>query len=81
MFLSPMGSLEFFPQNFQKCLNLSPTNPKICIVTPEIGNLNSRQERVNIHSMDYLLSTFTIIIFYYYYYVKVKTRHLHCLHK
>ena len=37
------------------------------IVTPEIGNLNSRQERVNIHSMDYLLSTFTIIIFYYYY--------------
>ena len=39
--------INFFSKNFQKCLSLSPPNPKICFVTPYIGKINSRQEGVN----------------------------------
>ena len=40
--------VNFFHQNFQKCLSLTPTNPQISFVTPYIGKFNSRQEGVNV---------------------------------
>ena len=52
--------MNFFPQNFQKCLSLSPTNPNICIVTPKIGKINCRQEGVN--SKDRCGSTALIVV-------------------
>ena len=53
-------TLVVFPQNFQKCLSLFLTNPKIYIVTPKIGNIYFWQEGVK--NRVYKLVTQTLLL-------------------
>ena len=53
-------TLVVFPQNFQKCLSLFLTNPKIYIVTPKIENIYFWQEGVK--NRVYKLVTQTLLL-------------------